>query len=76
MERREFAGRILTFVVGHSAVVDLVAGLIHTARRKNPPATVVEFNLTETEATPLVGAGRYSSGGETLPRPLTELGWD
>ena len=76
MGSREFAGRILSFVVGYSAVVDLVAGLIHTARRKNPPATVVEFNLTETEATPLVGAERYGPSGETLPRPLTELGWD
>ena len=65
----------LFLVVGTSAVVYPAAGLMQTARRKKSPAYVVEFNLTETDATPFVDAGLYGPSGETLPQLMSDLGW-
>lgn len=63
-------------IVGTSAVVYPAAGLAVVARKKNPPAAVYEFNLTETDATHLTDGGLYGPSGEMLPKVLAALGWD
>ena len=63
-------------IVGTSAVVYPAAGLVIVARKKNPPASVYEFNLTETDATPFTNGGLYGPSGVMLPQILAALGWD
>ena len=69
---RSAAACDLFLVVGTSAVVYPAAGLISMARK--PGATVIEFNLTETEASAQADIGLYGKSGELLPRVLGLLG--
>jgi NAD-dependent deacetylase len=63
-------------VVGTSAVVYPAASLIPIAKQTNSPgATVIECNLTRTEATTLADIGLYGPSGQTLPALLARLGW-
>ncbi|VTS03789.1 SIR2 family NAD-dependent protein deacylase [Tuwongella immobilis] len=57
-------------VVGTSAVVYPAAGLVPLAMRKQPPATVIEINLTKTAASEYVDLGLYGPSGEMLPKLL------
>ncbi|MBY0457899.1 MAG: NAD-dependent deacylase [Gemmataceae bacterium] len=59
-------------VVGTSAVVHPAASLIPIARRKG--ATVIEINLTRTEASAYADVGLYGPSGEILPRLVRRLG--
>jgi NAD-dependent deacetylase len=61
-------------VVGTSAVVHPAARLIPIAKRKQSPATVIEFNLTPTEASRLADVGVYGPSGQTLPMLCERLG--
>ena len=63
-------------IVGTSAVVYPAAGLIHVARKKKPAAAVYEFNLTETDATPLADGGMCGPSGVMLPQIVAVLGWE
>ena len=59
--------------VGTSAVVHPAASLIPMAQQridsiKTRPATVIEFNLTQTEASRFADIGLYGPSGEILPR--------
>ncbi|MFO0937890.1 MAG: NAD-dependent deacylase [Gemmataceae bacterium] len=63
-------------IVGTSAVVYPAASLIQTAKMQKRPARIIEFNLTETDATPYVDAGLYGPSGESLPALIHELQWD
>jgi NAD-dependent deacetylase len=60
-------------VVGTSAVVYPAAKLIPIAKRKQSPATVIEFNLTPTEASRLADVGVYGLSGHTLPKLCERL---
>jgi NAD-dependent deacetylase len=51
-------------VIGTSAVVFPAAGLVHTA--KSSGAKVLEFNLTQTDASSYADVGLYGPSGETL----------
>lgn len=66
----------LFLIVGTSAVVYPAAGLIHTARSHSHSAKIVEFNLTKTDASPLVNIGVYGPSGEALPKVIAATGWD
>jgi NAD-dependent deacetylase len=62
-------------VVGTSAVVHPAAGLIDLAKRRDQilpgrsePATVIEFNLSETAASELADIQIFGPSGETLPK--------
>jgi len=62
-------------VVGTSAVVYPAASLIPIAKRsRSPGATVIEVNLTPTEAGTLADVGLYGKSGETLPALCERLG--
>jgi NAD-dependent deacetylase len=62
------AGCDVLLVVGTSAVVHPAASLIPLAKRaKSPGATVVEVNLTRTEASAHADVGLYGPAGEVLP---------
>ena len=65
-------------VVGTSAVVYPAADLIPIAKGdrglKPVPGTVIEFNLTRTEASRLADVGVYGPSGQTLPRLVERLG--
>jgi NAD-dependent deacetylase len=61
----------LFFVVGTSAVVYPAAGLIDVA--KGGGATVVEFNLTKTDASERVDLSLFGKSGETLPALVAEM---
>jgi NAD-dependent protein deacetylase/lipoamidase len=66
-------------VVGTSAVVYPAAGLIHYAQRRGDwlgaegRATVIEANLTRTEASDAADIGLYGPSGQTLPRVVAAL---
>jgi NAD-dependent deacetylase len=61
-------------VVGTSAVVHPAASLIPLAKRSSgwdhirAPATVIEVNMTRTEASHLADIGLYGPSGEILPK--------
>ncbi|HEY1190982.1 MAG TPA: NAD-dependent deacylase [Gemmata sp.] len=59
-------------VVGTSAVVHPAASLIPIARRKG--ATVIEANLTHTEASAYADIGLYGPSGQVLPKLIQRLG--
>ena len=65
-------------VVGTSAVVYPAADLIPVAKGhrdyKPDPGTVIECNLTRTEASRLADVGVYGPSGVTLPAVLARLG--
>jgi NAD-dependent deacetylase len=62
-------------VVGTSAVVYPAANLIPIAKRsKTPGATVIECNLTRTEASAMADIGLYGPSGETLPKLCERIG--
>lgn len=62
-------------VVGTSAVVYPAAQLIPVAKhgRGGNPGTVIEFNLTPTEASGYADVGVYGPSGQTLPKLLERL---
>lgn len=65
-------------VVGTSAVVHPAASLIPMAQQrigsyKKAPATIIEFNLTHTEASHLADIGLYGPSGEVLPKVIERL---
>ena len=63
-------------VVGTSAVVYPAASLIPLAKGggvKHPAGKVIEFNLTETDASRHADVGVYGPSGETLPKVLAEM---
>ena len=66
-------------VVGTSAVVYPAAGLIALAKRPaswndiRKSATVIEVNLTPTDASPLADIGLYGPSGQILPRVLAAM---
>jgi NAD-dependent deacetylase len=66
-------------VVGTSAVVHPAASLIPIARhgsfahRRNRGATVIEINLTRTEASDLADIGLYGPSGQILPRIVERM---
>ncbi len=59
-------------VVGTSAVVHPAASLIPIAQQTNG-ATVVEVNMTRTEASHLADVGLYGPSGQVLPKLVDEL---
>lgn len=59
-------------VVGTSAVVHPAASLVPIAKRKG--ATVIEANLTRTEASRYADIGLYGPSGVTLPMLIQRLG--
>lgn len=59
-------------VVGTSAVVHPAASLIPIAQRTNG-ATVVEVNMTRTEASHYADIGLYGPSGQVLPKLVDEL---
>ncbi|HJZ56148.1 MAG TPA: Sir2 family NAD-dependent protein deacetylase, partial [Gemmataceae bacterium] len=67
-------------VVGTSAVVHPAASLIPIAKRKSTwdhiraGATVIEVNLTQTEASRLADIGLYGPSGQVLPKLVERLG--
>ena len=65
----------VVLVVGTSAVVHPAASLIPIAKRsKRPGATVIEVNLTRTEASDLADIGLYGPSGQVLPKLVDRLG--
>jgi NAD-dependent deacetylase len=65
-------------VVGTSAVVHPAASLIPMAQQRlvsqeAMPATIIEFNLTQTEASRFADIGLYGPSGEILPRVIERL---
>jgi NAD-dependent deacetylase len=66
-------------VVGTSAVVHPAASLIPIAKRRStwnhtrPGATVIEVNLTPTEASAHADIGLYGPSGQVLPRLVERL---
>ena len=62
-------------VVGTSAVVYPAASLIPIAQQsRSPGATVIECNLTRTDASDRVDMGLYGPSGETLPKLCAQIG--
>ena len=62
-------------VVGTSAVVHPAASLVPIAKRgKSPGATVIEVNLTRTEASEYADIGLYGPSGQVLPKLVEKLG--
>jgi NAD-dependent deacetylase len=59
-------------VVGTSAVVHPAASLIPIARNGNG-ATVIEVNLTRTEASDLADIGMYGPSGQVLPKVMEAI---
>ncbi len=55
-------------VVGTSAVVYPAAGFIPLARKKEPPATIIEINPNHTEASHLADVRLQAPSGEILPK--------
>lgn len=61
-------------VVGTSAVVHPAASLIPIAKQgKSPGATVIEVNLTRTEASAHADIGLYGPSGQVLPKLVERL---
>lgn len=63
-------------MVGTSAVVYPAASLIPLAKGggvKQPAGKVIEFNLTETDASRHADVGVYGPSGETLTQVLAEM---
>jgi NAD-dependent deacetylase len=61
-------------VVGTSAVVHPAASLVPIAKRsKSPGATVLEVNLTRTEASAFADIGLYGPSGQVLPKLVERL---
>ncbi len=60
-------------VVGTSAVVYPAASLIPIAKRRTVPATVIEVNLTRTEASNTADIGLYGPSGVMLPKLVERL---
>jgi NAD-dependent deacetylase len=60
-------------VVGTSAKVYPAASLIPIAKRGQPPAKVVEINLSRTEASPQADLGLYGPSGVILPQLVQAL---
>lgn len=56
----------LFLVIGTSAVVYPAAGLIQTAQSTKPTAKVIEFNLTETDASAFADLSVFGPSGQTL----------
>jgi NAD-dependent deacetylase len=73
-EESQFAagGCDVMLVVGTSAVVHPAASLIPIAKRGNN-ATVIEVNLTPTEASRHADIGLYGPSGEVLPKLMDRL---
>ena len=64
----------LLLVVGTSAVVHPAASLVPIAKRsKSPGATVIEVNLTPTEASAFADIGLYGPSGVVLPALVERL---
>jgi len=63
----------LLLVVGTSAKVYPAASLIPIAKRGQPPAKVVEINLSRTEASPQADLGLYGPSGVILPQLIQAL---
>lgn len=62
-------------VVGTSAVVHPAASLVPIAKQgKTPGATIIEVNLTRTEASHLADVGLYGPSGQVLPKLVARLG--
>jgi NAD-dependent deacetylase len=62
-------------VIGTSAVVYPAAQLIPIAKEmQDPPARVIEINLTETEASRHADVGLYGPSGQVLPKLVERLG--
>jgi NAD-dependent deacetylase len=59
-------------VVGTSAVVHPAASLVPIAKRANG-ATIIEVNLTRTEASELADIGLYGPSGQLLPNLVEQL---
>ena len=71
-EANRAAARCQVFlVVGTSAVVYPAAGMVPLARRVG--ASVIEFNLTRTDASDLADVGVYGPSGQTLPAVVAAL---
>ena len=68
---RAAAGCDVLLVVGTSAVVFPAAGMVGLAARGG--ATVIEFNLTRTDASDLADVGLYGPSGTTLPAVVAAL---
>lgn len=61
-------------VVGTSAVVHPAASLVPIAKgTRSPGATVIEVNLSQTEASSLADIGLYGPSGQVLPRLVERL---
>jgi NAD-dependent deacetylase len=60
-------------VVGTSAVVYPAASLIPIARQGRSGATIIEVNLTRTDASSLADVGLYGPSGELLPQLVALL---
>jgi NAD-dependent deacetylase len=66
-------------VIGTSAVVHPAASLIPLAKRGSTfdhikrPATVIEINLTQTEASEMADIGLYGKSGEILPQLVARI---
>lgn len=61
-------------VVGTSAVVHPAASLVPIAKRgRSPGATVIEVNLTRTEASAMADIGLYGPSGQVLPKLVERL---
>jgi len=61
-------------IVGTSAVVHPAATLVPIAKRtRSPGATVIEVNLTRTEASAFADIGLYGPSGQVLPRLVERL---
>ena len=58
-------------VVGTSAVVHPAASLVPIAKEK--ASTIIEINLTQTEASALADIGLYGPSGQLLPRLVDRL---
>ena len=62
-------------VVGTSAVVHPAASLVPIAKQsKSPGATVIEINLTRTDASQFADIGLYGPSGQVLPKLVERLG--
>jgi NAD-dependent deacetylase len=61
-------------VVGTSAVVHPAASLVPIAKRsRSPGATIIEVNLTRTDASQFADIGLYGPAGQVLPKLVDRL---
>ena len=63
----------MLLVVGTSAVVHPAASLVPIAKHSVAGATVIEVNLTRTEASELADIGLYGPSGQVLPKLVERL---